>query len=149
MKYPFHSLFLPSLSSPQSIANFFLSYEKMGNLSSSLEWFNILISVAPTDPGILARLGELFVKTGDRAQAFQYFSEVNRESKGKQKNFCEIIMIHSLIESHSLLFCAMSSTFPLYSVLVSSIFTIQLRGTLLAWSILCGYGSIRVSHSIL
>jgi hypothetical protein len=41
-----------------------------------LEWFNILVSVIPTDPGILQHLGDIVVKEGDRSQAFHYYSEV-------------------------------------------------------------------------
>ncbi|KAJ3013901.1 UNVERIFIED_CONTAM: Intraflagellar transport protein 88 [Siphonaria sp. JEL0065] len=43
-----------------------------------MEWYNILISVVPTDPGVLARLGDMFVKDGDKSQAFQYYSESYR-----------------------------------------------------------------------
>jgi intraflagellar transport protein 88 len=44
----------------------------------ALEWYNILISVVPTDPGILSRLGNIFIKDGDRGQAFHYYSESYR-----------------------------------------------------------------------
>jgi intraflagellar transport protein 88 len=53
------------------------SYDKLGNIPQAMEWFNILISAVPTDPGILARLGDMFVKINDKPQAFQYYSEVN------------------------------------------------------------------------
>ncbi|KAJ3390058.1 Intraflagellar transport protein 88 [Entophlyctis sp. JEL0112] len=53
-------------------------YDKRGNLQQAMEWYNILISVVPTDPGVLARLGDMFVKDGDKSQAFQYFSESYR-----------------------------------------------------------------------
>ena len=48
-----------------------------GNLPLSLEWYNILISVVPTDPGILARLGSMFERDGEKSQAFHYYSEVS------------------------------------------------------------------------
>lgn len=53
-------------------------YEKMGNIQMAKEWYNILISVVPTDPGVLARLGEMFARSNDKTQAFQYFSESYR-----------------------------------------------------------------------
>ncbi|TPX74671.1 hypothetical protein CcCBS67573_g04058 [Chytriomyces confervae] len=49
-----------------------------GSLQQAMEWYNILISVVPTDPGVLARLGDMFVKDGDKSQAFQYYSESYR-----------------------------------------------------------------------
>ena len=48
----------------------------MGNVSIAMEWFNVLISIVPTDPGVLARIGELFVKLNDPTQAFHSYSEV-------------------------------------------------------------------------
>jgi intraflagellar transport protein 88 len=47
----------------------------MGDLAQALEWMNVLISVVPTDPNLLARLGDMFARYGDRSQAFQYYSE--------------------------------------------------------------------------
>jgi intraflagellar transport protein 88 len=47
----------------------------MGNFLQSMEWFNNLISCVPTDPGILARIGEMFLRENDSAQAFQSYSE--------------------------------------------------------------------------
>jgi intraflagellar transport protein 88 len=41
-----------------------------------MEWFNILVSITPTDAEVLARIGQLFEKEGDKPQAFHYFSEV-------------------------------------------------------------------------
>lgn len=35
-----------------------------------------VISVAPTDPQALAKLGELYDSEGDKSQAFQYYYEV-------------------------------------------------------------------------
>jgi len=42
-----------------------------------MEWYNILISVIPTDPGVLAKFGSLAMKKGDKTQAFQHYSEVS------------------------------------------------------------------------
>lgn len=49
-----------------------------GNTVQALEWYNVLVSVVPTDPGILAKLGDMFDKEGDKTQAFQYYSESYR-----------------------------------------------------------------------
>lgn len=35
-----------------------------------------VISVTPTDPHVLAKLGELHDSEGDKSQAFQYYYEV-------------------------------------------------------------------------
>ena len=40
------------------------------------EWFMQLIGIVPTDPAILARLGELYDNEGDKSQAYQYHYEV-------------------------------------------------------------------------
>ncbi|KAJ3194971.1 Intraflagellar transport protein 88 [Irineochytrium annulatum] len=50
----------------------------LGSLQQAMEWYNVLISVVPTDPSVLAKLGDLFVKDGDKSQAFQHYSESYR-----------------------------------------------------------------------
>ncbi|KAJ3218670.1 Intraflagellar transport protein 88 [Clydaea vesicula] len=50
----------------------------MGNISQAMEWFNILISVVPTDPEVLAKMGDMYVKENDVTQAFQSYSESYR-----------------------------------------------------------------------
>ena len=42
----------------------------------AIEWLMQLISVTPTDPHVLAKLGELYDTEGDKSQAFQYYYEV-------------------------------------------------------------------------
>lgn len=42
----------------------------------AIEWLMQLISVTPTDPWVLAKLGELYDGEGDKSQAFQYYYEV-------------------------------------------------------------------------
>ena len=37
-----------------------------------------VISVTPTDPQALAKLGELYDNEADKSQAFQYYYEVKR-----------------------------------------------------------------------
>jgi len=34
----------------------------------AIKWFNILITLVPSDPGILARLGAIYDKQDDRSQ---------------------------------------------------------------------------------
>lgn len=53
-------------------------FDRMGNVTQAMEWINILISVVPTDPGILAKAGELYSRDNDRTLAFQSFSESYR-----------------------------------------------------------------------
>lgn len=42
------------------------------------EWFTRLIGRVPTDPGVLARLGQLYAKERDESQAFHYYLESYR-----------------------------------------------------------------------
>lgn len=44
-------------SSPDVIYQIADIHYTQGNLSQALEWLNILISVVPTDPAVLAKLG--------------------------------------------------------------------------------------------
>lgn len=53
-------------------------HEKLGNHSKAHEWFSLLITSPkgrPTDPGVLARLANLFNQAGDETQAFHYHQE--------------------------------------------------------------------------
>jgi len=53
-------------------------HEKLGNNAKAHEWFSLLITSPkgrPTDPGVLARLANLFNKAGDETQAFHYHLE--------------------------------------------------------------------------
>jgi intraflagellar transport protein 88 len=43
-----------------------------------MEWYNIFLSVVPTDPEVLCKIGEVYDRDGDKSQAFQYFSESYR-----------------------------------------------------------------------
>ena len=43
----------------------------------AIEWLMQLITVTPTDPQVLAKLGELYDSEGDKSQAFQYYQEVS------------------------------------------------------------------------
>jgi len=56
-------------------------HEKLGNHTKAHEWFSLLITSPkgrPTDPGVLARLANLFNKAGDETQAFHYHLESYR-----------------------------------------------------------------------
>lgn len=51
-------------------------YELLEDPQQAIEWLMQVISVAPTDPQALAKLGELYDSEGDKSQAFQYYYEV-------------------------------------------------------------------------
>eukprot|EP00929_Paragymnodinium_shiwhaense_P016842 TRINITY_DN12548_c1_g2_i2.p1 TRINITY_DN12548_c1_g2~~TRINITY_DN12548_c1_g2_i2.p1 ORF type:complete len:814 (-),score=200.11 TRINITY_DN12548_c1_g2_i2:227-2668(-) len=56
-------------------------HEKLGNDAKAHEWFSLLITSSKgrqTDPGVLARLANLFNKAGDESQAFHYHLESYR-----------------------------------------------------------------------
>jgi intraflagellar transport protein 88 len=56
-------------------------HEKLGNHAKAHEWFSLLVTSPkgrPTDPGVLARLANLFNKAGDETQAFHYHLEAYR-----------------------------------------------------------------------
>ena len=42
--------------------------------------FKQLISLVPSDPGVLAKLGELYDAENDRSQAYHYYYEVCQSS---------------------------------------------------------------------
>merc|ERR1719502_1067103 len=56
-------------------------HEKLGEHAKAHEWFSLLVTSPkgrPTDPGVLARLANLFNKAGDETQAFHYHLESYR-----------------------------------------------------------------------
>merc|ERR1711988_1020191 len=53
-------------------------HEILGNMRQTTKWFNILATRVPTDPGILARLGQIYSREEDEAQAFHYHLEAYR-----------------------------------------------------------------------
>merc|ERR1712125_232714 len=56
-------------------------HEKLGNHSKAHEWFSLLVTSPKgrsTDPGVLARLANLFNTAGDETQAFHYHLESYR-----------------------------------------------------------------------
>lgn len=50
-------------------------YESMQLPEEAIKYYNVLISRAPTDPSILARLGQLFSSIEDDSQALHYYNE--------------------------------------------------------------------------
>ena len=44
----------------------------------AIKWFKILNARVPTDPGVLARIGNIYLKEEDEAQAFHYHQESYR-----------------------------------------------------------------------
>lgn len=65
-------------SAPEVIYQIATLYETMGNYKAAIKYFNLLISKVPTDPGILAHLGQIYAKEEDDAQAFHYHQESYR-----------------------------------------------------------------------
>jgi tetratricopeptide (TPR) repeat protein len=53
-------------------------HDAMGNMRQATKWFNILTTRVPSDPGILARLGQIYSREEDEAQAFHYHLEAYR-----------------------------------------------------------------------
>lgn len=56
-------------------------HEKLGNHAKAHEWFSLMVTSPkgrPTDPGVLARLANLFNQAGDETQAFHYNLESYR-----------------------------------------------------------------------
>ena len=52
--------------------------ELLGERQKATEWFIQLLSVVPSDTGVLRRMGQLCDAAGDKSQAFHYFSESHR-----------------------------------------------------------------------
>nr|XP_021524976.1 intraflagellar transport protein 88 homolog [Aotus nancymaae] len=80
-------------SCTEALYNIGLTYEKLNRLDEALDCFlklhailrnsaEVLYQIAniqvPTDPQVLAKLGELYDREGDKSQAFQYYCESYR-----------------------------------------------------------------------
>ena len=50
----------------------------MGARQKAIEWFIQLLSVVPSDAGVLRRLGQLCDADGDQTQALHYFADSHR-----------------------------------------------------------------------
>ena len=55
----------------------FFSYEMLDDVNNATEWYMQLVSLVPTDPTMLARLGEIYEAMNDKSSAFQYNYEVS------------------------------------------------------------------------
>ncbi|KAF2973715.1 hypothetical protein EK904_004557 [Melospiza melodia maxima] len=53
-------------------------YQIMEDPNQAIEWLLQLISVVPTDPHVLSKLGNLYDTEGDKSQAFHYYCESYR-----------------------------------------------------------------------
>ena len=49
-----------------------------GEREKAMEWLIQLLSVVPSDAGVLRRLGELCAAGGDQSQALHYFTDSHR-----------------------------------------------------------------------
>lgn len=58
---------------------FDVSYDQMDDPHQAIEWLMQVISVTPTDPHVLAKLGKLHNNEGEKSQALHYYSEVWQE----------------------------------------------------------------------
>jgi hypothetical protein len=53
-------------------------HDLMQHYRPAAKYFQYLITKVPSDPGALARLGQIFAKDDDETQAFHYHHEVSR-----------------------------------------------------------------------
>ena len=53
-------------------------WDNAGQTRTAVKWFKILNSRVPTDPGVLARIGNIYLKEEDEAHAFHYHQEAYR-----------------------------------------------------------------------
>jgi intraflagellar transport protein 88 len=65
-------------AAPEVIYQIANLHEALGNYKLAAKYFNILVTKVPSDPGALARLGQIFSKDEDDTQAFHYHSESYR-----------------------------------------------------------------------
>jgi intraflagellar transport protein 88 len=54
----------------------YFRHKSLGNIEKSLDWFKILISILPSDPAILAKIGKIYEDQGDKVEALKYYLEV-------------------------------------------------------------------------
>lgn len=73
-----------------------LSYELLEDPMQAIEWLMQLLSVTPTDPHALAKLGELHDTEGDKSQAFQYYYEVKKTIKKDGLSDVWHLLYHSI-----------------------------------------------------
>ncbi|EGR28423.1 hypothetical protein IMG5_176090 [Ichthyophthirius multifiliis] len=63
------------ISTPEVVYQMASIHELMGNTKQALKWYQVLLTKVPTDPNILARVGNVFAREDDDNQALHYYSE--------------------------------------------------------------------------
>ena len=53
-------------------------FDSANQSRNAIKWFKILNARVPTDPSVLARIGNIYLKEEDEAQAFHYHQESYR-----------------------------------------------------------------------
>ena len=56
---------------------YFISHENVNELDSALYWYRQLLVVAPSDPTVLCKVGNLLETRGDNVPALEYYREVS------------------------------------------------------------------------
>ena len=67
-----HTIFSNDAHVLYQVANI---YEETEDVQKAKKWFNVLCAALPNDPGILSRVGQLFLQTDDQSQCFHYHLE--------------------------------------------------------------------------
>ncbi|EAR82438.2 tetratricopeptide repeat protein (macronuclear) [Tetrahymena thermophila SB210] len=63
------------ISTPEVVYQMASIHELMGQTKQALKWYQVLLTKVPTDPNILARVGNIFAREDDETQALHYYSE--------------------------------------------------------------------------
>jgi intraflagellar transport protein 88 len=71
----FSKLHSVSANDPRVLYQVSNLYEEVDDTIKAEKWFNILLVTIPSDPGILTRLGQLFLLTNNESQSFHYHLE--------------------------------------------------------------------------
>ena len=95
----FEKLHEMTRNSPEVIFQIANLLDTLGSQDECIEWMNRLISIVPTDPTVLAFMGDLYGRNGDKLQAFHYYSEASEDCDG----IYEIGNNHYLIPGVSIL----------------------------------------------
>lgn len=63
-------------NSPEVLHEIASIHEEIGDVDQAVDWYAMLLSVVPTDPNVLSRLGDIFDRQDDKSKAFQYHTDV-------------------------------------------------------------------------
>lgn len=63
----------PPASALQVIHQIATTYDMMGDFKNAVKWFEMLTSLVPNDPGVLARLGAIHARFDEEAKALHYY----------------------------------------------------------------------------